>query len=330
MLINLNTISLVAIIIALFWFFSRSTFNYWKKLNIRYKQPVAFFGNLLDFALFKASFHENLKSVYDHFPDEPFGGFFEMRSPVLLVKDPNIVTNVLIKDFKYFVNRGFTFSNPDKELNPFSGHLFLSDGDRWRALRNKMSPVFTSGKLKYMYEQIFNCVGVLNQFIEKSLKNDSSDTDVKELFERFTIDVIGTCAFGLECNSLKDSNAEFQAMGVKIFKPTIFNAVRVLFSAFSPKILAIFKIADVQKDITDFFLNVILSSVMYRRKNNVSRNDFLQLLMELQNASTDPKYGVGIQNSNVLKGGKYRYFVFTFSVRFYCLNMYTASNYSCT
>ncbi|XP_065207592.1 probable cytochrome P450 6a14 [Planococcus citri] len=305
MFFNLNTISLVGIVIALFWYFSRSTFNYWKKLKIPYKKPVAFFGNAYDFALFKASFHDNLHSIYNHFPDDPFGGFFEMRSPVLLLKDPTIVTHVLIKDFKSFVNRGFTFTVPDKELNPFSGHLFLSDGDRWRALRSKMSPVFTSGKLKYMYEQIFQCVGVLNQFVERNLKNDSCDVDVKELFERFTIDVIGTCAFGLECNSLKDSNAEFQAMGVKIFKPTFANAIRVLFSAFSPKLIVFFKIADVKKEITEFFLNVILSSVTYRRKNNVERNDFLQLLMELQNTSSDPKYSVGVRNSSVLKGEEF-------------------------
>lgn len=304
MLLDFNTIGLIGIVIILFWIFSTSTFNYWKKLNIRYKEPVAFFGNALEFALFKSSFHKLQKNLYDYFVDERFGGFYMMRSPVLLVKDPNLISKILIKDFRYFSNRGFDFFHPNKDLNPFSEHLFFADGDRWRVLRNKMSPVFTSGKLRHMYEQIFQCVGLLNRFVEGNLKNNSTDVNIKELFERFTMDVIGTCAFGLECNSLKDSNAEFQTMGVKIFKPTAFNFVRILFSAFSPKLLLIFKIPDIRKDVTDFFINVTLNTVTYRRKNNVNRNDFLQLLMELQNASRDPEYGVGVQSNNVLKGGK--------------------------
>lgn len=300
-----NFISLLGCVIALFWYFSKSTFNYWRKLNIKYVKPIPFFGNIASFTLLNQPFHESMKDLYNYFHAEPFGGFFQMRAPTLLVKDPDLVTSVLIKDFKCFVNRGFEFAYIDKDLNPLTGHLFMVDGDRWRVLRNKMSPVFTSGKLKYMYEQIFYCVGVLNKFIESDLNGDSKDLDVKELFGRFTIDVIGTCAFGLECNSLKDSN-DFQTWGTKVFDPTLINAVRIFIATFNKKLLRVFKIPDLKKDVSDFFLNVVLNTVTYRRKNGVVRNDFMQLLMELQNTSRNPKYGEGLTEKNTLVGGKLR------------------------
>ena len=37
------------------------------------------------------------------------------------------------------------------------------------------------------------------------------------------------------------------------------------------------------KEISDFFLNSVQETMDYRDKNNVKRNDFLQLLMQLKN-----------------------------------------------
>lgn len=42
--------------------------------------------------------------------------------------------------------------------------------------------------------------------------------DVKSLTSRFTMDVIGTCAFGIETKCLTNPNSQFEQMGRRMFK----------------------------------------------------------------------------------------------------------------
>lgn len=59
----------------------------------------------------------------------------------------------MIKDFSLFTDRGFYC---DEEKEPLSGHLFRLNGQRWRYMRSKLSPAFTLGKLKMMFETMVN------------------------------------------------------------------------------------------------------------------------------------------------------------------------------
>lgn len=300
-IIPVSLFGLISFVFALLWYHSKSTFDHWKKLNIKFIKPAPLFGNTGGFLLLREPLHETFAKLYAYFKGDQYGGFFLMRKPALLINDPEIITNVLTKDFKYFVNRNFDFAYVNKELNPLSEHLFLVEGDRWRVLRQKLSPVFTSGKLKLMYEQIFDCVNVLNKFIELHMNSNSTDLNVKEVFERFSIDVVGSVAFGLDCNSL-NANDEFRAMGGEVLKPKFIHAIRMLLAIFNEKLLHVFRVTDLPKVVKDFYTNVTLGTVDYRRKHNVVRNDFLQLLMELQNTSKDPKYAVDERKNPVLNG----------------------------
>lgn len=55
--------------------------------------------------------------------------------------------------------------------------------------------------------------GVLD---EHSVVQDA--VDIKDVVSRFTTDVIGSCAFGLDCNSLQNPNSEFRLYGQKLLK----------------------------------------------------------------------------------------------------------------
>jgi cytochrome P450 family 6 len=85
----------------LIYWYSTSTFNYWKEKGIPYVKPTPGFGNTRKM-FFKTSFAEQFKAFYDEFDGKPFCGVFQFRSPILVVRDPDIIRLVLVKDFSYF------------------------------------------------------------------------------------------------------------------------------------------------------------------------------------------------------------------------------------
>lgn len=312
-----NVYGVLSCAAVLLWIYCQSTYNFWRKLNVKYLKPVPFFGNTVGLFFQWDPFHEAYHKLYKALGDEPFGGFYQVRQPQLMVKDPQLVSAVLIKDFKNFYDRGMSFLiNKNRSLNPIAMHLFFSDGERWRVLRQKMSPVFTSGKLKLMQDQMFDCVALMMELIDKQMDGKGSmDVALKELFEKLTIDVIGSCAFGINCDSLK-SNEEFTQMGRKVFNRKLGNAIRSLLASFSPKLLNLLKFPDIRKDVTDFFLHLTLDTMEYRRQHGVSRNDVLQLLMELQNSHKNPKFAVNNADKKVLTHGEFDFKLFSFGRHF--------------
>ena len=66
-----------------------------------------------------------------------------------------------------------------------------------------------------MFPLVKVCGNKLAQVLEKM---PNEPFDVKDLCARFTTDVIGSCAFGIETHSLDDPNSEFRKMGNRIFE----------------------------------------------------------------------------------------------------------------
>lgn len=109
----------------------------------------------------------------------------------------------------------------------------------------------------------------------------------RDISARFTTDIIGTCAFGVECNSLKDPDAEFRQHGSNAFKkfPSFaYFAFLLTFKNLARKLhLKLFA-----KDVSDFFLKVVRDTIDYREKNQDNRKDFMNLLIDLKNQKVEP------------------------------------------
>jgi cytochrome P450 family 6 len=73
------------------------------------------------------------------------------------------------------------------------------EGQEWKERRVKLTPMFTSGKMKMMFD-IINSIGDRFVTVLGSKLCESNDQDMRNWAQRFTADNIGNVAFGLECN----------------------------------------------------------------------------------------------------------------------------------
>lgn len=305
----LNVYSFLACAIALLWYYSRSTYNYWRKLNVKFLPPIPLVGNMGSFIFGQKAFHETLDDIYKGLYDEPYGGTFQLRDPQLIVKDPQLIATLLVKDFGSFHDRATASSSNgvSRRLDPLTQNLAISTGERWKMLRQRMSPLFTSGKLRHMYDQMFSCICLLTEYVDRRLDGcGSMDVAVKQLLDRFTIDVVGTCAFGIELNAL-ESNDRFTKMCKKVLSVRFVVYVRLLIASFSQRLVNLLGLRLLPKEATDFFVNLTLDTVDYRRQNGITRNDMLQLLMSLQNSHVDPRFSVNEDVQNILANGNIIY-----------------------
>lgn len=156
------------------------------------------------------------------------------------------------------------------------------EGDYWKKLREKLTPTFTSGKMRYMLPTIVDVGVKLEAFMLKTLEI-TDEPEIKDILARFTTDIIGTCAFGIECNSLENEKAKFLEMGLKVFQQPRNSLLKQIIAVTYPEFARKIGVKTVRDDVSDFFLKIVRDVVAYRESNNVKRNDFMDLLLQLKN-----------------------------------------------
>jgi hypothetical protein len=74
---------------------------------------------------------------------------------------------------------------------------------------------------------------------------------MKEFFGRFTLDVIAACAFGVQCDSLKDPEAEFVRIAATFNDITLPNRILIFFVIlFVPQFARFFPLSFLNKRVS--------------------------------------------------------------------------------
>ncbi|XP_054262255.1 probable cytochrome P450 6a14 [Macrosteles quadrilineatus] len=275
---------IIATIAGLLYSYITRNYNYWKQKGIPHEEPTFPFGNGQDLVLARKHLGAFYETFYKKFKKNKYGGIYEVRKPTLIVTDLDIVKQILTKDFYHFMDRPL----PPKSSHDFlANHLFAMEGKEWKEMRTKLTPTFTSGRMKQMFTLIEKCSEQLKKHLEPLALNDET-IDVKDLTSRFTLDIISTCAFGLDVNTLQDSNADIFDISQLIFRQSKWKNVKRFFMSTFPVTANVFGMSLTDDRVKDFLLKLTETTVKYREENNVSRNDFMDLLIKVKNnASLD-------------------------------------------
>lgn len=272
LLVNIFLISLFC------YLYVKYKYKFWTRRKIPFIEPKFPFGNIKGLGKTKhsshliANFYTKLKTQGD------FGGIFFFLEPVVLVLNLDFLKTIFIKDFNFFTYRGLFYN----EKEPLSLNLLAIEGQRWKNLRAKLTPTFSSGKMKIMLPAIIKVAGQFRECLMENLSKNP-EVEMRDLFGRFTTDVIGNCAFGLDCNSLKDPDSEFRKMGNKAFDSSPNNGFKRQFMRSFRSLSRILGFKSFHEDVSAFFMKVVKDTVRYREENNIQRNDFMDLLIKIKN-----------------------------------------------
>ncbi|XP_045904172.1 cytochrome P450 3A40-like [Micropterus dolomieu] len=270
-----ETWTLLVALITLIFVYVCWPFGTFKKMGVPGPRPIPFFGTMLAY-----------KKGFMHFDSECFKkygktwGIFDGRQPVLCITDPAMIKTVLIKEcYSLFTNRR------NFRLN---GELYdavsIAEDDQWRRIRSVLSPSFTSGRLKEMFDIMKHHSANLISSMKKTADKDEP-LELKEFFGPYSMDVVTSTAFSVDIDSLNNPTDPFVANIKKMLKFDLFNPI-FLFIAFFPFMAPIFEKLEFSffpKSVLDFFY-AALKKIKANRENTKLKNrvDFLQLMINSQ------------------------------------------------
>jgi cytochrome P450 family 6 len=275
-------ITFFCVLIGLIYIWIRKRYLIHEKIGFPHDKPVFPFGNMKDVNS-KIHMSEKLQEYYQKYKkiSPAFGMYFFFNANVV-VTDLELVKNVLVRDFDNFRNRGLYYNVKD---DPLTEHLFLIEDGLWKNMRTKLTPTFTSGKMKMMFTTMVEISKLMIRNLEAKI-NPISELEMKDEIGKYSTDVVGNIAFGLELNSL-EGNSKFREMSKKLFSPeSNFPIKAFLYTSFRSLALKLGGTI-IQKDLATFFYNSIEQTVDYRLKNNIERNDVMQLLIKLMNSQDE-------------------------------------------
>ncbi|XP_017150534.1 probable cytochrome P450 6a20 [Drosophila miranda] len=270
---------LVGVISLAVWWVHQN-FSYWKRRGIPHDPPNIPKGNTSELMKTRqiADLFRETYCKYKGKTDGPFVGFYLYLKKSAIVTDIDFVKTVLIREFDKFHDRGLFHNEKD---DPLTNHLVAIEGQKWRQLRQKMTPTFTSGKMKIMFPTVLEIGDEMIRVFAEKITGGPQPLNVADLVSRFSADVIGSCAFGLECNSLRNPNAEFVTMGKAAITERRYGKTADLFFFGAPKLAAKLRMKETVQKVEDFYMKIVRETVDYRLKDNVKRNDFMDMLIDM-------------------------------------------------
>ncbi|KAJ0183252.1 hypothetical protein K1T71_001228 [Dendrolimus kikuchii] len=131
-----------------------------------------------------------------------------------------------------------------------------------------------------MVPLIRQCVENHMSYVKKIIDNDITENEMKALVSKYALDIVGSCAFGLDLKVYDDSKNEFFEMAKSLTYSTPLRRIIYVLEFFIPGIKSIFKIKKDKR--ADFFCNLVSNVIKMREDTLSARRDFMDLMIELR------------------------------------------------
>nr|XP_031837097.1 cytochrome P450 9e2-like [Nomia melanderi] len=279
-------LSLAAVLTAIYYYVFKNL-SYFKRNKILHKPPVPFFGNMVPFLLRRKTMVDTLQEIYDLNGDAKYVGFYEFTTPIILLRDADLIKSITIKNFTSFTNHQAIV---EKDLEPVLGNmLFTLPGEKWKDMRVQLTPTFTSSKIKMMF-MLMSHVAVNFSHYLANLPEKERELELKEVLTKYTSDVIASCVFGINVDTIKDPKNPIYVKGKKA---TDFNgfetSMKFMLQKNLPWIAKLFSITVLDHGIQGYFTDTIRNTVKQRLEQGIHRPDMLQNMIDMSKNNKSEK-----------------------------------------
>ncbi|XP_066155879.1 uncharacterized protein [Euwallacea fornicatus] len=254
---------------------------YWTNRNVPGPKPWPIVGNIPEHIFGRKTLGQVLAEIYRKYQEYPFVGIFRAITPCLLVRDPDFVNKILVRDHKAFYNNDFFI---DKKNDPLFGqNPFVLRDQEWKETRHMLTPGFTSGKMKNLFPILWDVSKAMINFIESHPNAITDGIETKDLSKRFTLDNVARVAFGFQSNSFEDyrRESEFMTLANRVLTPGSFNAILQQLNAIMPFLGKLLAIKVVPKRVEQELSSIVASMAKHRQELLEQHNDYFQFILQI-------------------------------------------------
>ncbi|XP_018356710.1 PREDICTED: cytochrome P450 9e2-like [Trachymyrmex septentrionalis] len=207
---SISVLSIVISVLVTYYLFRK--FNFFKRHGIIHIPFIPILSVMVLIIFRRMSFANFTRKIYNLNRDAKYIGFYATTKPVLMLRDPELIKDVIVKNFDSFTNNSIFVDANDYVL---SQNLFGLQNTKWRHVKKLLSPFFTSSKMKTMFSLMSKHAADFAELMS-TLPADKSDVNMKDVFDRYTNDVIALCIYGMKIDSIRDPANKFYVSGKDI------------------------------------------------------------------------------------------------------------------
>ncbi|KAI1884630.1 hypothetical protein AGOR_G00228360 [Albula goreensis] len=268
-----ETWTLLVLFFTLFFTYSIWTFGTFQKLGIPGPRPIPLLGNLLSYRVGIHNFDTDCFKKYGK-----VWGVYETRKPVMMIADPAMLKTILVKEcYSLFTNR-----RDGPAVGILKDAVSIAKDEKWRRIRNSLSPSFTSGRLKDVFPVVQQYADSLMNNLQK--RNLEEPILIKDMLGAYSMDVVTSSSFSVEVDSINNPDDPFVSNMKKLMNFSLFNPVVLLLLIF-PFLAPVFEkfgLGFFSAKRLDFFHSTLRKVKDQHEKNDGDRVDFLKLMIQSQ------------------------------------------------
>ena len=282
-----------------YWWLCRK-WQFWENQGIKGPTPSLPAGNFGAILSMKVHLLDWLTKLYHQFPEEKIVGIYSVHQPVMVVNDPELARQLLVKDFNHFVDRD-TEENvaklfPGETDRYWLAQMTLKTGDEWKDIRSTFSPIFTSGKMRAMMRFIDKVSESLIQEMDKNTAFEEG-FELKDTMGKFSLDTLASCAFGVDGQSFEDKQSIFVKNAARIFTITTMDQLKMFSGLLIPGMAELFRLLgmnSMKPKQTLFFVDVVKQTIRERKASEVRKNDLIDLMLDAMDGEKEEELEQGV------------------------------------